>query len=434
MKSRASSEAHAKWLTAFAAAGNRTGMTSSLLERYDRVRRRTREIFASVAPEAFDQRPIPLRHPIRFYEGHLASFNFGMLLQGGAVSSDPDPALTQLFARGIDPLDQQAAERASISTWPDRATVAAYDARVDKTMRDAFSTDIDPIFLHTALEHEEMHQETLMYLIHRLPPEMKRERNGVQRTTTPRSRPVEWIRINGGTARMGVEPGTVPFGWDNEFPSASEEVAEFEIASHKVTNGEYLEFVQAGGYQDEQVWDAAAWRFLQSEGITAPQYWKQCGDTWQYDGLFAPMPLPLDWPVYVSHVEAVAFARWRGCRLPTEAEWHLAAEQAPAPERERDSFDFATWNPVAVATNGAGLSQMVGNGWEWTSTVFAGFPGFQPFAHYPGYSADFFDGRHFVLKGASPVTPAELVRPSFRNGFQDQYRHAYTAFRCARDV
>ena len=105
-----------------------------------------------------------------------------------------------------------------------------------------------------------------------------------------------------------------------------------------------------------------------------------------------------------------------------------------APQAEHDNFDFFAWNPTPVSGQNGDLGQLVGNGWEWTSSPFGGFPGFKPFLHYSGYSADFFDGVHFVLKGASPVTPAVLVRRSFRNWFQGQYRYAYTAFRCARDL
>ena len=144
----------------------------TLHERYRDVRRRTGQIFELIAPEAFDMRPIPLRHPIRFYEGHLASFNFGMLLQSGFVKNDPQPELTTLFARGIDPLDTSAADKLTIERWPDRATVADYLARVEDEMTRAFEADIDLIYLHTAVEHEEMHQETLMYLIHQLPDEL----------------------------------------------------------------------------------------------------------------------------------------------------------------------------------------------------------------------------------------------------------------------
>jgi gamma-glutamyl hercynylcysteine S-oxide synthase len=411
-----------------------TGMTQTLSERYHDVRRRTRQIFDLIAPEAFDMRPIPLRHPLRFYEGHLASFNFGMLLQSGFVENDPQPDLTTLFARGIDPLDTSAADKLTIQRWPERAVVADYITRVEKEMERAFESEIDPIYPHTAVEHEEMHQETLMYLIHRVPYELKRKPGNVQSELRQSLSSASWIRIEAGSAQLGADPKTVPFGWDNEFPQMRADVAAFEIASRKVSNGDFLEFIDAGGYQNEKLWTDAGWKFIKENKLDAPPFWSRKDGEWRYDGLFESMPLPLDWPVYVSHIEALAFTRWRGCRLPSEAEWHRAFEGAPAPRAQRDNFDFVAWNPTPVSDRNGELFQLAGNGWEWTSAPFKGFPGFKPFAHYPGYSADFFDGLHFVLKGASPVTPAELVRTSFRNWFQDHYRYAYTAFRCARDL
>jgi iron(II)-dependent oxidoreductase len=211
------------------------------------------------------------------------------------------------------------------------------------------------------------------------------------------------------------------------------EVGSFAVQSSKVGNGEFLEFVEAGGYERQDFWEPEAWRYLRVESLTGPPLWEKRHGEWHYRGLFENMPLPLEWPAYVSHIEAEAYARWRGWRLLTESEWHRVTNTAERPDSKQDNFDFASWNPSPVSS-GREPSQLTGNGWEWTSTVFSGFAGFVPFPHYSGYSADFFDGRHYVLKGASPVTPIGLVRPSFRNWFQDQYRYAYTGFRCAQDA
>jgi gamma-glutamyl hercynylcysteine S-oxide synthase len=273
----------------------------------------------------------------------------------------------------------------------------------------------------------------LMYLIHQLPHELKRKPAAARIDKTGTPHPASWVQIEAGVVQLGADPKKVPFGWDNEFPPTRREVRPAEIASRKVSNGDFLEFLDAGGYKNENLWSESGWRFIQEAKISEPPFWRRKNGEWQYQGLFEWIPLPLDWPVYVSHIEASAFARWRGCRLPTEAEWHRAFESAPAPRPQRDNFDFVAWNPSPVSGSNGDLFQLAGNGWEWTSVPFEGFPGFKAFPHYPGYSADFFDGVHFVLKGASPVTPAPLVRTSFRNWFQDHYRYAYTAFRCARD-
>jgi formylglycine-generating enzyme required for sulfatase activity len=163
--------------------------------------------------------------------------------------------------------------------------------------------------------------------------------------------------------------------------------------------------------------------------------------------MFDEISLPLDWPVYVSHAEAAAYARWTGKSLPSEAQWHRAGYGSPdgvertfpwgryAPDSSLGNFDFAHWNPAPVSAyplsaSAFGVEGMLGNGWEWTSTVFGPFPGFQPFPFYRGYSADFFDGKHFVMKGGSARTAACMLRPTFRNWFQSHYQYVYAGFRC----
>ena len=167
-------------------------------------------------------------------------------------------------------------------------------------------------------------------------------------------------------------------------------------------------------------------------------------------GMFEFIPLPLAWPVYVSQAEASAYARWKGRRLMTEAEFHRAAFGTPAgEERElpwgagvdasRGNFDFSNWEPVPAGSRPAGASawgvhDLIGNGWEWTSTIFEPFPGFEPMPSYPEYSAEFFDGKHYVMKGASPATAKELIRRSFRNWFRANYPYVYAKFRTAASI
>jgi formylglycine-generating enzyme required for sulfatase activity len=163
--------------------------------------------------------------------------------------------------------------------------------------------------------------------------------------------------------------------------------------------------------------------------------------------MFGEEPLPADSPAYVSQAEAAAYARWAGKSLPTEAQWHRAAygtrdgsERAypwgsEPPSARRGNFDFARWDPVSVAAHpegesAFGVADLLGNGWEWTATEFAPFAGFEAFSFYPGYSANFFDGKHYVMKGGSMRTAACMLRRSFRNWFQAHYPHIYAGFRC----
>ena len=176
-----------------------------------------------------------------------------------------------------------------------------------------------------------------------------------------------------------------------------------------MTNGEYLEFARAGA--------------------AAPFFWLDHAGEWRYRGMFADIALPLDAPVYVTHDEAEAYAKWRGMRLPTEAEYQRAASSGSI----SSNADFRYWDPIPVTADespgDAGPQQMAGNGWEWTATIFGAFPGFQPMPFYTNYSEPFFDGAHYVLKGGSPRTAACMLRASFRNWFRPAYPYIYATFR-----
>ena len=216
-----------------------------------------------------------------------------------------------------------------------------------------------------------------------------------------------------------------------------------------MTNARFLEFVDDGGYSDSRWWNAQDWCWIQTESVTHPLFWERHDTRWYWRGMFDRVSLPAAWPAYVSHAEASAFARWSGGRLPTEAEFQRAAFGAPdgrerrhpwgdhAPERIHGTFDFSSWDPEPAGSHPAGASawgveDLVGNGWQWTATIFAPFPGFRAMPSYPEYSADFFDGEHFVMKGASPATARELLRPTFRNWFRPRYPYVYATFRCVR--
>jgi formylglycine-generating enzyme required for sulfatase activity len=410
----------------------------SFTDWYSRNRARTEALFDLVADEAYYSRPIDLRHPIVFYEGHLPAFSFNTLVKRGLGEPSIDPQLETLFARGIDPSEDQAG-RSDRHLWPSRTTVRQFAAEADRRVRAALERrDLErpghPL-LHRSeaafaiLEHEAMHQETLLYMWHRLPVEQKRRPAGYRPIADGAVPVQEWIDIPRGHATLGANEDVLAFGWDNERPHHAEDVAAFSIQRHDVTNAEYLEFVNQGG--------------------PAPIFWERHDDRWYWRGMFDLIPLPLSWPVYVSHAAATAYVQWRGYRLPAEGEFQRAAygtssgserrypwgDAAPSPSH--GVFDFSSWDPEPAGSHPAGRSawgvdDLVGNGWEWTQTVFGPFPGFRPLPSYPEYSADFFDEEHFVMKGASPATARELIRPTFRNWFRPRYPYVYATFRCVQ--
>jgi iron(II)-dependent oxidoreductase len=430
---------------------------------YTRTRARSRQLFSLLTDDAYYSQPIALRHPIVFYDGHLPAFSFNTLVKKALGESSIDARLERLFARGIDPDDRDATSNRADgdvrSLWPDRAAVREFVSEADRRVLQALGRpDLDrpgdPLLDHaeavfTILEHEAMHQETLLYIWHRLPFSAKHRPTGYSpRTSGTVPRP-EWVMIPEGTATLGVDRGTIAFGWDNEFPHRREQVPAFQIERDNVTNSRYLEFVDGGGYRDASLWRPDDWAWLQAEAVSHPLFWERLEGKWYWRGMFDLVPLPPAWPVYVTHAEASAFAKWSGTRLPTEGEFQRAAfgsrdgERSypwgsDVADRRRGVFDFSSWDPEPAGSHPEGASawgvhDLIGNGWEWTSTTFAGFPGFTPMSSYPEYSADFFDGEHFVMKGASTATARELIRPTFRNWFRGRYPYVYASFRCVRE-
>jgi iron(II)-dependent oxidoreductase len=405
----------------------------ALIDRYRAGRARSAGLFASVEPSAYYEAPIPLRHPFVFYEGHLPAFAYLVLHERALRGAALDPHLERIFERGIDPGTIAAAAGHRRSDWPDRAEVRRFGAACDTAIvSDIAHARLDdpanPLLagaeaLFNILEHEEMHHETLTYIIHRLPPAAKHAPQAEARDAAPRPR--DPVAIAAGRATLGLERGST-FGWDNEFDQHTVDVAAFGIDAYDVTNGDYLAFVRAGG--------------------TPPPFWFERDGAWMLRGVYHEIPLPLSWPVYVSHDGADAFCRWSDARLPTEAEYHRAAFGTPsgaerpfpwgsdAPEPRHGNFDFRRFDPEPIGSSPAGASawgieDLIGNGWEWTATPFGPFDGFAPMASYEQYSADFFDGRHYVMKGASPVTSSNLIRRSFRNWFFADYPYMYATFR-----
>jgi gamma-glutamyl hercynylcysteine S-oxide synthase len=426
-----------------------------LIERLGEARRQSDSFFDIVRPESIFDRPIPERHRIIFYVGHLEAFDWN-LLHDVLKTSSFHPEFDRLFAFGIDPVggglptDQP-------SDWPSLSAVREYVQGVRARIDDKLGADLDAVasgrdgfgldtLLNVAIEHRLMHLETLAYMFHQLPFATKiKPLSSIVRTTSSIS--PSMIQIPAGPATLGISRTGTTFGWDNEFESHSVQVAKFDIDKYMVTNGQFLEFMKAGGYETPSFWSEEDWHWKTANAIGRPVFWRDSGDLLLYRTMFEEIDLPLNWPVYVSHAEASAYARWAGKVLPTEQQWHRAAygtsndEQrfypwgTHSPTKERGNFDFQSWDPAPVnahpdGASAFGVEGMIGNGWEWTSTPFGPYPGFQVFPFYRGYSADFFDGKHFVMKGGSPRTAACMLRSTFRNWFQAHYQYVYAGFRC----
>ena len=441
-------------------------MAETVEERLDRVWTHTDRIFAILAPDAWLAQPIALRHPFLFYLGHLPAFAWNHVC--GEVLGRPsfNPRFDDLFSRGIDPDVEDPAQCHDHpevpDRWPDLDEVLAYRDRVRAAVLASTGAvsarEGSHVMAHGArvfsmvIEHERMHQETLVYMLAQLPYEQKVRPSSMGPHVLGAGRPGSSVEIPAGVATLGAAFDDLAFGWDNEFGAVEMPVPRFAMDATPVTNRAFLAFVEAGGYARSELWTDEDWRWVTREPRSHPVVWERQAGRWVYRALFDRLPLDAvgDWPVYVSLAEARAYARWRGGRLPTEAEFQRAAfgdpsgGERPAPwgsgpaGDRHGNVDFLHWAPTPVGTHPDGASawgvhDLVSDGWEWTDTPFAGLPGFQAYIPaYPGYSADFFDGKHYVLKGASWATAPELIRPSFRNWFQAHYPYVFAKFRCVR--
>jgi ergothioneine biosynthesis protein EgtB len=376
------------------------------------------------------------------------------------------------------------------------ATLSYLSAAFDESAPVSPSSPLlrDGYVFHLVLEHERQHQETLAYLLHMLDPALKRRAildstHDDNATASPleilntamplevaaqsplevASVPVvvrDMVTVPAGECLLGA-PWKM-FVYDNELPAHTVSLAAFKIARQLTTNAEYARFIAEGGYERREWWSEEGWEWRERENWTRPLYWTEHADgsdsngshngdnssvgRWRVRGMFEDGALKAEHPVAgVSWYEAEAYARFMGKRLPTEAEWEKAASWDAgshskrlyawgddAPTGAHGNFDLRYWDttPVGSFPSGAssyGCLDMMGNVWEWTSGLFAGYAGFTAYP-YPEYSEVWFDEDHRVLKGGSWATHPSILRTSFRNFFRRHFRIAFAGIRLASDT
>ena len=396
-------------------------------------------VLGLVGDDAFALRPIHLRHPLVFYLGHLPAFAWNQLARGALRLAPLDAALDELFDRGIDPESDADADAAQRHGYPAPDLVRDYRDAARRALLALPDADLESNAdaVHLVVEHELMHHETLTYLLQECPDGALARPPG--RWTPGEGRAAERVAVRGGEVTLGAETGSIAFGWDNEFPTQRCAVGDFALDDVPVRNADWMSFLRETGRVDDPAW----W----------PQPWAPGPDGGVIRTLHGPVPFEeaAGWPVQVRNERARDYAAHRGGRLPTEPELHRAAFTTPHgdtrrypwgagdPDPSRCTSGFCAWAPKPVGETPAGASawgveELVGNGWEHTATPFLPRPGFRAIHRsYPGYSADFFDGAHDVVFGASWATDAKLIRPSFRNWYRRNYPFAFTSFRVAYD-
>jgi ergothioneine biosynthesis protein EgtB len=298
--------------------------------------------------------------------------------------------------------------------------------------------ELAPI-LTLGLHHEQQHQELLItdikhvFSANPLLPSY-RGRTSTQAGLVP---PQRWVSFEEGIYEIGHQGDG--FCFDNEQPRHREFLEAFALSSRLITNGEYLEFIQDGGYRRSEFWLSPGWSTVQQQDWQAPFYWEKCGNTWHMFTLSGLREVALDEPVcHVSLFEADAYARWAGARLPSEAEWEVAAAQSPQSSTRIDGnfADSGVLHPVPLQNNDqdSTVAQLFGDVWEWTRSQYVPYPGYAPAAGALGEYNGKFMCNQFVLRGGSCATSASHIRHTYRNFFPPEARWQFSGIRLAKDI
>jgi ergothioneine biosynthesis protein EgtB len=331
------------------------------------------------------------------------------------------------------------AKRGLISR-PTLEEVLAYRAHVDQSVaallaRDDAASPALELRIVLGLNHEQQHQELLLTdILHAfaqnpLAPSYATARPSPGAPPTP----LTWTQHPGGVREIGH--AGAGFAYDNETPRHRVFVEPFALASRLVTNGEFLAFLEDGGYRRHGHWLSLGWDRVRAEGWEAPLYWTKKDGRWMRFSLHGLLPLDPAEPVsHVSLFEADAYAAWAGARLPTEAEWEVAAADQPVAGNllPTTADGEALLRPRPAASSAGALAQMFGDVWEWTSSAYAPYPGFRPWDGSLGEYNGKFMCNQYVLRGGSCATPADHVRPTYRNFFPPEARWQFSGIRLAR--
>ncbi len=413
------------------------GQSDDLTRDYATVRALTEALAAPLTEADAAVQSMPDASPAKWHLAHVTWFFETFVLRDhvpGYRLFDADwPFLFNSYyeAEGA----RHARDRRGLLTRPSLAEVLAYRAHVDAALAAAMpglpaaARDLVTLGCHHEQQHQELLQTDILHLLAQNPlaPALWPDTRAAPQ---PEPAPIAWIEGRHGICEIGHDGAG--FAFDCEGPRHRVFLTPHAIADRPVTNAEYAAFVDDGGYRAAEHWLADGWAWVRAEGIEAPLHWRRGADGWgqfALDGLHTLRPgAPV---AHVSYYEADAYARWAGARLPTEAEWEVAA--AGIDPLSGNQLDAA--GPVRPrAVHASGLRQMFGDVWEWTGSAYLPYPGFRTAPGAVGeYNGKFMSGQ-FVLRGGSCATPRGHARASYRNFFYPHQRWQFTGVRLAKDL
>ena len=413
---------------------------SSRVTRFMAVRDATRALAAPLSAEDCAIQSMPDASPTKWHLAHTTWFFETFILARHDPRRAPfHPAFRVLFNSYYNAVGaKHPRPQRGLLSRPSLDEVIAYRGAIEQeivALLDAGALDADlQALVDLGIQHEQQHQELILTdLKHML--SCNPLKPAYQKTwplTQIQPGESRWVRVAGGERRIGHDAGG--FSFDNETPRHSVWVNDFEIATHPVTNGNIIDFIADGGYRRPELWLSAGWDAVATRGWEAPLYWEHRDGLWHTFTLRGMVPVERNTPVcHVSFYEADAYARWAGARLPTEAEWEVAAQGAPV---DGNFLESGALHPLALreAPPEGELAQVFGDVWEWTRSDYAPYPGFRPAPGAVGEYNGKFMVNQYVLRGGSCATPRAHIRASYRNFFPADARWQFSGVRLARDA
>ena len=393
--------------------------------------------------EVFYNKSEITRHPMIFYFGHTATFFINKLINMKIIKERINPEFESIFAVGVDEMAWDDVNTQNYK-WPKVDEVREYRAKVREIVDELIMTlpmplpitDESPMWIILmGIEHERIHVETSLVLHRQMPIEFVKEVKEFNICSHSAKAPQNsMVELSGKNIILGKDRSHNLYGWDNEYGKYEESVEDFKASKYLVSNGEFMEFVENGGYENEEFWDDEGKKFLSLSGAKYPTFWVKEGNTYMYRTLSKIIDMPLDWPVDVNALEAEAFCRYKSKKdavtysLPSEAEYRVIYDYAKLEDipdfhesrANLNFYHFASSCPVNEFSFN-GIYDVVGNVWQWSQTPIFGFEGFEVHSAYDDFSTPTFDNKHALILGSSWASSGNLIMKHSRYAFRKHF-------------